>query len=107
MEFTLEARVVLTLENKKGMSRSKHISTDFNLNVSDNLDKTQYLENDLPTKEGFKVLSNILIQGLVGNIHQAHERGFRNDAEHLRWVISELERGFVAIAEVGVSTFKD
>jgi len=41
-----------------------------------------------------------------GNIHMAHEKGFRDSAEHLRWIISELERGFVTVANVEQSNFK-
>lgn len=107
MEFSFEAKVVLTLEHKKEMTTSKHIATDFNLEVSDNLVRNQYLDKeDLPTEAGSKVLSNVLVQGLVGNIHLAHERGFRDSAEHLRWIISELERGFITVANVEQSNFK-
>ena len=107
MEFSFEAKVVLTLEHKKGMTTSKHVATDFNLKVIGELDKRQYLDkDDLPTNVGSKTLSNVLIQGLVGNIHMAHEKGFRDSAEHLRWIISELERGFVTVANVEQSNFK-
>jgi len=107
MEFSFEAKVVLTLEHKKGSSKSNHVATDFNLRVSKELDPKQYLDSeDLPTQAGSKVLSNVLIQGLVGNIHLAHEKGFRDSAEHLRWIISELERGFVTVANVEKSNFK-
>lgn len=107
MEFSFEAKVVLTLEHKKGMATSKHVATDFNLDVIGELDRKKYLDSDdLPTKEGSRVLSNVLIQGLVGNIHLAHEKGFRDSAEHLRWIISELERGFVTVANVEQSNFK-
>jgi hypothetical protein len=107
MEFSFEAKVVLTLEHKKEMTTSKHVATDFNLGVSDNLVRHQYLDKeDLPTEAGSKVLSNVLVQGLVGNIHLAHEKGFRDSAEHLRWIISELERGFITVANVEQSNFK-
>jgi hypothetical protein len=107
MEFSFEAKVVLTLEHKKGMATSKHVATDFNLEVVGELDRKQYLDKeDLPTEAGSKVLSNVLVQGLVGNIHMAHEKGFRDSAEHLRWVISELERGFIAIVNTEESEFK-
>ena len=107
MEFSFEAKVVLTLEHKKGMATSKHIATDFNLDVIGELDKKQYLDKyDLPTKAGSKVLSNVLVQGLVGNIHLAHEKGFRDSAEHLRWIIAELERGFITVTNVEQSNFK-
>jgi hypothetical protein len=106
MEFSFEAKVVLTLEHKQGMATSKHVATDFNLEVDKQLDRKQYLDSeDLPTEAGSKVLSNILVQGLVGNIHMAHEKGFRDSAEHLRWIISELERGFVTVANVEQSKF--
>ena len=107
MEFSFEAKVVLTLEHKKEMTTSKHVATDFNLDVSDNLVRSQYLDKeDLPTEAGSKVLSNVLVQGLVGNIHLAHEKGFRDSAEHLRWIISELERGFIEVGNVEQSNFK-
>lgn len=107
MEFSFEAKVVLTLEHKKGMATSKHVATDFNLEVIGELDRKQYLDKeDLPTEAGSKVLSNVLVQGLVGNIHMAHEKGFRDSAEHLRWIISELERGFIEVVEVEQKTFK-
>lgn len=106
MEFSFEARVVLTLEHEKGSTASKHVATDFNLYLGGPLDKKQYLDNqDLPTEVGSKALSNVLIQGLVGNIHMAHEKGFRDSAEHLRWIISELERGFVSVGKVKSSKF--
>jgi hypothetical protein len=107
MEFGFEAKVVLTLEHKKGMTTSKHVATDFNLDVIGELDKKQYLDKeDLPTEAGSKVLSNVLVQGLIGNIHLAHEKEFRDSAEHLRWIISELERGFISVANVKQSNFK-
>lgn len=106
MKFSFEAKVVLTLEHAPGMPKSKHVSTNFNLEVDPVLDRTQYLNNeDLPTKDGSKVLSNVLVQGLIGNIHFAHEQGFRDSAEHLRWIIEELTRGFATVANVDKSTF--
>jgi hypothetical protein len=101
MEVSFKAVVVLSLDH-----RSKHIATDFNLEVDPNLEVSRYLEKELPTKDGSKVLSNVLIQGLIGNIHMAHEKGFRDSAEHLRWIISELERGFVQVTQLTQSNFK-
>lgn len=106
MKFSFEAKVVLTLEHEVGMPSSKHIATDFNLEVDPRLDRTQYLgKDDLPTKEGCKILSNVLVHGLIGNIHSAHQQGFRDSAEHLRWIIDELTKGFVAVAKIDKSTF--
>lgn len=106
MEFSFEATVVLTLEHKKGYVFSRHVSTDFNLDVSENLNKKEYLnEKDLPTEKGSQVLTNVLIQGLIGNIHMAHQKGYRDSAEHLRFIIAELERGFLQVANVEESNF--
>jgi len=106
MEFNFEVKTVLTLEHKKGQSKSNHVKTDFNLYPSKNLDKKQYINlAGLPTKSGSLVITNVLVQGLIGNIHLAHESGFRDSAEHLRYIISELERGFVVVADVTKSNF--
>ena len=106
MEFSFEARVILELEHKQGWDKAKHVGTKFNLKTSSELDKRMYMDrNDILNKQGSETLTNVLIQGLVGNIHMAQQQGFRNDAEHLRYIISELERGFVAIVEVGISEF--
>ncbi len=96
MEFKIKASCVLTIEHNSGNKTSKHIHTDFNLNVSDNMDWTLYLDEEgLPTAAGTKALTQCFVQGIIGNIHYAHEKGYRNDAEHLRYIISELERGFI------------
>lgn len=105
MEYSLEAKVVLDLEFKKDSKTSSHRGTRFNLDVSENLDREIYLEDGLPTKIGAKALTITLIQGLVGNIHVAHQKGYWNDADHLRYIISELEKGFVENADISTSTF--
>lgn len=108
MEYSFKAEVVLVIEHKEGEQKSKHVATDFNLEVSNNLDVTKYIDHeDLPTQDGSKALSNVLVQGLIGNIHMAHENGFRDSAEHLRWIISELEKGFVAVVNVEKKYFND
>jgi hypothetical protein len=107
MEFTIEGRCVVTLEHKEGQNTSSHVATDFNLDVSKNLNRKQYLDKeDLPTKDGTKALTQCFVQGLVGNIHQAHQKGYWDSAEHLRYIIAELERGFATVANAYTSNFK-
>lgn len=107
MEFTFQAQVQLTLEAKPGDLTSKHISTDFNLDIIGNLDHKAYIgSNNLPTKEGSRVLSTVLIHGLIGNIHYANDNKFRDSAEHLRYIIAELEKGFATVATSQNGTFK-
>jgi len=106
MEFSFKAEVVLNLAQNKGEKKSQHISTEFNLDVSNNLNRRVYLNNDnLPTQEGAKVLTECLIQGLAANIHHAHQQGYRDSAEHLRHIIAELERVFVTPAKAEESYF--
>lgn len=107
MEFTFEARVAITLEHNPGDKGSNIKSADFNLNIPKNADESMYLDrNGLPTKDGSKILTLALVQGLVGNIHYSKEAGFRDDSEHLWWIIAQLERGFVTVAEVSSGQFK-
>lgn len=107
MEYSMECRVVLTLDHKKGSKKSEHVATDFNLSVSENLDQSVYLDKDgVPTEIGSKTLTNVLVQGLVGNIHQAHQNGYWDRAEHLRYAIAELERGFAGVATAYKANFE-
>lgn len=107
MEFRIEGHVAITMEHKPGETKSKLVATDFYLSVSDNLDKKQYLDKEkLPTANGSHSLTAAFIQGLVGNIHLAHDKGFRDSAEHLRYIIAELERGFVQVATLTKGNFQ-
>jgi len=106
MQFKFEGRSVLTLEHKKGDKTSTHVKTDFNLEVTKPLDRKQYLgEDDMPTAIGCKALTQSFVQGLIGNIHYAHQNGHWNDAEHVKYIIEELKKGFVQIANTFPSTF--
>lgn len=107
MQFEIEGRCVVTLEHKPGEKTSKHITTDLNLNVSENIDRLHFLDKeDLPTAAGTKALTQCFVQGLIGNIHRAYQKGYWDSAEHLKYIIAELERGFVQVAEVYPSNFK-
>lgn len=106
MEALFNVSVNLKLEYNKGAASSKHRGTEFVLDMSDNLDHNIYIDDEgLVTKQGSHVVSNVLVQGLVANLHLAHEQGYRDSAEHLRWLISELERGFVTVCHMETSDF--
>lgn len=106
MEFELEGRCVIKLEHVEGMSKSQHINTKLNLEVSDNLDKSQYFDDsDLPNSDGSKALTQVFVQGLIGNIHHAHEKGYWDSAEHIRYIIAELGRGFIEVPNISEGTF--
>ena len=106
MEYHFRGECLLVLDHKEGESRSKHVETKFNLSLSPNLDPTQYFgEDGLVKGEGIKALTNVFIQGLVGNIHLGHKNGSWNDVEHLNYIIEQLGKGFAEIGEVGEGTF--
>ena len=101
MEAFFSAEVVLCVDIDPKTKKAFHEFTQFNLLVEGPVHESAYLdETGLVNKEGSKALSTTLVQGLVANIHMAHEKGFRDSAEHLRWIIAELERGFVAIVDI-------
>lgn len=107
MEFSLKATTILTLDYnpKSKSSLSKHVSTEIELELSENVDKSHYIQEKKDgssplTKLGAEALTKTLIQGLVTSIHSAHEAGYWDSAEHLRYIISELERGFVQVGNV-------
>lgn len=108
MEFNFEARVSVTIEHHKGDKGSNVKTADFNLNVPTNVDEDMYLDkHGLPTKDGSKILTLALVQGLIGNIHYSKEMGFRDDSEHLRWIIAHLERGFATVTTLEAGEFKN
>jgi len=76
---------------------------NFNLIIPDQdtwLDKKSYLANDQPTPAGVKVLTNIFVQALVGNIKAAHASGAWNEKQHFEFVCFELGRAMAANSEV-------
>lgn len=76
------------------------------LNVSQNLNMSSYIdEHGLPTKDGSQCATVVLVQGLVANLHHAHDKGFRDSAEHLRFIIAELEKGFSLVAKLEIGTY--
>lgn len=101
MEYSFQAIVELSLEHTKGREKSQHMGTSFTLIPSDGLDEKAYINEDgLPNEEGCRVLTNVLVHGLLGNIHLCHDRKYRDSAEHLRAIITELEKGFVEVATI-------
>lgn len=106
MRYYFEATTRLVLEPNTSTGKSKHFRTDIYLDTSDNLAKPHYVNNDgSMTKDGCKVFTQTLVQGLVGNIHAAHQAGHMDSAEHLRYIISELERGFIQQTKIETGEF--
>jgi hypothetical protein len=100
MEFKLEGKSIITLGYKDSNKSSlKH--TDINLEIPKELDEEMYFDKEgLPNKNGIKALSQCFIQGLVANIHHGHNKGYWDSAEHLRYIIKEIERGFIENVDI-------
>jgi hypothetical protein len=108
MKASFTVKVVMTIDHKPGDTKPTVAQIDFNIDrISNNLNPRPYLSKGLPTAEGSKIITNAFTQGLIANIHACHEHGFRDSAEHLRYIIDNLQRGFVSQVEVTDGTFDD
>lgn len=102
MECHFKVISVLVVDHNPGIKKSKHKHTMFNLELSDNLDKPRYFDKEgLANKEGSQLITAVLVESLIGNIHMAQQKGYRNDVEHLKHIIAELERGFASNVNIG------
>lgn len=69
------------------------------LRVGENLENSRYIDEDQrPLLPGVKAITNTLVQGILYNIHDAHQRDLYDSAAHLRYVIDQLEQGFIKVA---------
>ena len=105
MEVQFVGHCGITLNVQPGAKQPEHITTDILLDVLPPLDRAKYFENELPNKNGSQILTQIFVDGLLANIHMAHQRGYRDSADHLRYIIAELERGFASPAIVQEGKF--
>ncbi|HUI31988.1 MAG TPA: hypothetical protein VLY84_00095 [Dysgonamonadaceae bacterium] len=107
MKTSLRVTAILELEHIPGDKFSKHRGASVCLDISKNLEQYTYFEKGgEPTAEGIKAASTVLVQGLLANLHYAHDSGLRDSAEHLRWIIAELERGFIEVGQTYVGERK-
>ncbi len=106
MKCYLDARCVLVLDYTEGEKTSKHVQTQINVDVSPNLERSNYLtEEDVPTEEGCKALTHCFVQGLVANIHHSHLHGYRDKEEHLSYIIAQLNNSLNLDASSGIANF--
>ena len=98
MQYSFKATVIVNYETTSIKGKSRVLSSSLNIQPSTELDERYYKEKSgLLTKEGLKALSSTLTAAMVSCIHAAHQLGYRDSAEHLRHVISDLERGFIQV----------
>lgn len=106
-KYTFQAVVQLTLGYNDNKS-SKLVNCKLGFEGSDNLRIEEYISDEgKMTEIGGEAMTNTLVQGLSAHIHQLHKTGVRNDAEHLRYVIKELEEGFMRHVDVSTDDTLD
>lgn len=103
MKFKIEAISILTLEQTPGDQTSKHVSIEITMGTDG---EYGFHREGVPTKTGVKAMTLALAQGLVANIHASHEKGYWDSAQHFRYVINELERGFSTVADISTGIYQ-
>jgi len=96
-EFHFCAISKITLGHEQGSTRSQLKSSDLRLEVSGNLDKSVYVDDEgLPTKDALKPITTALLMGLITNMRMGAAKGWWTEHEHMKYIIDELSRAFVA-----------
>lgn len=93
MKLTFEVTAKLEVVLVNGQPNLS--SVGYTLHIPKGLDLKAYIGPNGYTPAGHKTITNVLIQNLIGSIHTAHQSKAWDSAEHLRYIIAELERGFV------------
>lgn len=107
MKFGFQAIATIEVNHQKETNKSTIEASQILLDCSPNLDKKAYINRDgSPTKAGTRAITNTFVQGLICNIHNSHKDGKWNDAEHIRYIIDELQKGFVAQVKAETGEFK-
>lgn len=99
MECKYQAIAILTVDVEDGAAKLNNVT--ISLDLSSNLTRQAYFHHPGSlTREGAKAMTQAFVQGLVANIHTEHQKGTWDSAEHLRYIIAELERGFKRVVEI-------
>jgi hypothetical protein len=100
MKVKMSGLVFMTLEMKPNGKPSLR-ECEAELHLSDKLDESAYRHEDGSlNRTGLQALTQCFIQGINANIQSAHQTGDWDSAEHLRWVIAQLEKSFIQPAQV-------
>lgn len=102
-EATFSATSTITLESKPSEGKSTMKECVVTLDAHPQI-KAAWMDHkgELNT-EGLKAQTQALLQGLISNIHYGHQFGLRDSAEHMRYIIEYLEKGF---SHAGMEAFK-
>lgn len=77
---------------------------ELDLQIGPGFDPRMYYgPNGEPRLGGVQAYTLCFTQGLIANLHYAHQMNLWDSAKHLRHIIAELERGFVKVLTVQTS----
>lgn len=103
--FNYGVEVEVQMKHEEGAKDSQLVYSEVWLKINPPLDKGLYSRADgCPNAAGVKMSTSALVCGLANNIHEAHKEGYWDSAAHLRWIIAELERQFVAVPSTEIVT---
>lgn len=106
MKIAYQVHVLLQLDLPEGTTKAKVEAVDLMLDAPPFLEKGLKLEDGGFTKQGHHAATDALVQGLIANIHSAHQAGDWKSHEHLQHIIKMLEKGFAfAGAESGTGLY--
>lgn len=104
--FTATAK--LLVEHNSIVNKTIPIETKIHLEPSEGLIADAYLsEESIVTAAGCKVLINAFCQGLIGTLHIAHENGFLDSAQTLRYILDTITNGFAEVPSLEKSTLTE
>ena len=94
----IESSVRVVLSGTEGITKIDAIWVKSN--NSDHLEKTIRTETGSLNEAGVRIQTQAFVQGITAAIHEAHQRGVWDSADHLRYIIEELEKGFVRVSDI-------
>ena len=94
MKYSFAVAVHIEAEANFKEGKSKLLKSDVQLFADPGIEKDWRGKDGVVNKEGMKVQTQGLVQGLIANIHWAHQNGYWDSAAHLRYIIENLENGF-------------
>ena len=94
------AIVEVSFEHESGSATSKMRTSRVVLEAGQKEIDAWFNKDNQPTQEGCKAMRAALTAGMISIIHLAHEMKLIDSAENLRYIISKLEEGFIAIPEI-------
>ncbi len=81
--------------NKSVLKMGKYVPQRFTA-TSETFNKILFTpDNTVLSEYGARIYTDMLVEALSGIIHYSREKGYKKDAENLRYVIGKLEDNFV------------